>query len=593
MSEVDRLLDEAFLAYNNKDLDEAEDLARSVLTLMPSSGDGLYLLGLIAAKKNAFDPAEKLLYQAVQLYPENKQYKLSLGFVLEKQGRLDEALSFYEPFKDDAYVLAQIGFIYLQKGLFDFAKSAFDKGLSLNEGVLTAYIGLALIFRREGNFQEALSILEKGLSMGKSAELLYQLAQTCRLLEKNKQALSYIQEALQLEPTAAFYNEEGLIYEAMKYDSSAFLSYEEAIRLNSYCADAYANMGNLYFKENKLLKAEDSYKRALGIDSAFLNAHHNLALVLYKQGRLGESLEHFRSAILINPKHISSLYNLAIILEEMGEYSEAAGLYFNLLVLDDSLPDIDFRIAQTLSLLSGVGKKEKKEALTFVEGWVKNFPENVVAVYTQKALTGKKVDEALAKKYSEALYDSFASSYDQVMEKLESKSLDEIILALPTRTWHKVLDLACGTGTFALKFEQEFQSLTGVDISKNMLQKADETEKYNRLCHQDIFSFLSNEETLYSLIVASDVIPYLQQLDLLFELVFAHLEEQGVFMFTVETDDTLSQEELQSTGRMVYPSKLVKEMLLKAGFKIEMQKEFPMRKEGTSFAKGVLFSVIK
>ena len=379
---------------------------------MPSSGDGLYLLGLIAAKKNAFEPAEKLLYQAVQLYPENKQYKLSLGFILEKQGRLDEALSFYEPFKEDAYVLAQIGFIYLQKGLLDFAKSAFDKGLSLNEEVLTAYIGLALIFRREGNLKEALSILEKGLLKGKSAELLYQLAQTCRLLEKNKQALLYIQEALQLEPTAAFYNEEGLIYEAMKYDSSAFLSYEEAIRMNSYCADAYANMGNLYFKENKLMKAEDSYKRALGIDSAFLNAHHNLALVLYKQGRLGESLEHFRSAILINPKHISSLYNLAMILEEMGEYSEAAGLYFNLLVLDSSLPDSDFRIAQTLSFLSSVGKKEKKEALTFVEGWVKNFPENVVAVYTQKALTGKKVDEALAKKYSEALYDSFASSYD-------------------------------------------------------------------------------------------------------------------------------------------------------------------------------------
>ena len=593
MSEVDRLLDEAFLSYNNKDLDEAEELARSVLTLMPSSGDGLYLLGLIAAKKNAFEPAEKLLYQAVQLYPENKQYKLSLGFVLEKQGRLDEALSFYEPFKEDAYVLAQIGFIYLQKGLLDFAKSAFDKGLSLNEEVLTAYIGLALIFRREGNLKEALSILEKGLLKGKSAELLYQLAQTCRLLEKNKQALIYIQEALQLEPTAAFYNEEGLIYEAMKYDSSAFLSYEEAIRMNSYCADAYANMGNLYFKENKLMKAEDSYKRALGIDSSFLNAHHNLALVLYKQGRLGESLEHFRSAILINPKHISSLYNLAMILEEMGEYSEAAGLYFNLLVLDSSLPDIDFRIAQTLSFLSSVGKKEKKEALTFVEGWVKNFPENVVAIYTQKALTGKKVDEALAKKYSEALYDSFASSYDQVMEKLDSKSLDEMISCLPKRKWQKVLDLACGTGTFALKFDQEFHSLTGVDISKNMLQRAEETEKYNRLCHQDIFEFLTDEESLYSLIVASDVIPYLQQLDHLFELVFAHLEEEGVFMFTVETDDSLSHEELQVTGRMVYPTKLVKEMLLKAGFKIEMQKEFPLRKEGTSFANGVLFSAVK
>lgn len=593
MTEADRLLDEAFLAYNNKDFDEAEDLARSVLTLMPSSGDGLYLLGLIAGKKNAFEPAEKLLYQAVHLYPENKQYKLSLGFVLEKQGRLDEALSFYEEFKEDAFVLSQIGFIYLQKGLTDFAKSAFDKALSLNESVLTAYIGLALLLRREENFDEALNVLQKALSFGKSAELLYQLAQTSRLLKKNNQALSYIKEALALEETAAFYNEEGLIYEAMKTYSAAFLSYEDAIRLNSYYADAYANMGNLYFKEGKLNKAEDAYKRAIGIDSSFLNAHHNLALVLHKQGRVGECLEHFRSAILINPKHISSLYNLAVILEESGEYSEAAGLYFNLLVLDNTLPDIEFRIAQVLSLLAQTGKKEKKQALTFIEGWVKNFPDNVVALYTQKALTGKKVDEALAQKYSEALYDSFASSYDKVMEKLESKSLAEILNALPQRKWNHVLDAACGTGTFALKFEQEYDSLTGVDISKNMLMEADKTFKYTRLVHQDIYSFLQEDKEEYSLIVASDVIGYLPQVDQLFKAVYAKLEEKGIFAFTFETNDLLKEGELQPSGRMVYPTAPLKDLLLKQNFKIEVQKEFLMRKEGTSFAKGMLFVVSK
>lgn len=593
MTEVDRLLDEAFLAYNNKDFDEAEDLARSVLTLMPGSGDGLYLLGLVASKKNAFEPAEKLLYQAVQLYPDNKQYKLSLGFVLEKQGRLDEALSFYEPFKEDAYVLSQIGFIYLQKGLTDFAKSAFDKALSLSESVLTAYIGLALIYRRENDFAKAFDTLEKGLLQGKSAELFYQLAITCRLLEKNKQALSYIKQALEMEETASFYNEEGLIYEALGYIPSALLSYEDALRQNSYCADAYANMGNLYFKENKLIKAEDSYKRALGIDNSFLNAHHNLALVLYKQGRVGESLEHFRSAILINPKHISSLYNLAVILEETGEYSEAAGLYFNLLLLDNTLPDIEFRIANTLSLLSGMGKKEKKQALTFAEGWVKNFPDNVVALYTQKALMGKKVDDELAKKYSEALYDSFASSYDQVMEKLESKSVDEILKTLKPKEWTNVLDLACGTGIFGLQFKQNHTSLTGVDISKNMLQKAEETDCYSRLIHQDILSFLSADQQEYSLIVASDVIPYLPSVESLFENVYQRLEKEGVFIFTLETDDSLKEGCLKETGRTLYPVSFIQEVLLKTGFQIEVQKEFQMRKEGASFAKGALFMVVK
>lgn len=593
MTEVDRLLDEAFLSYNNKEFDEAEDLARSALRLMPSSGDGLYLLGLIATKKKALEPAEKLLYQAVQLYPDNKQYKLSLGFALEKQGRLDEALSFYEPFKEDAFVLSQIGFIYLQKGLADFAKTAFEKSLELNEAVLTAYIGLALIQRRQNNLTEALALLEKASLFGQSAELYYQTAQTLRLLNKNKLALTNIQKALELEETDSFSNEEGLIYEALGYFKSAFLSYEHAIRLNSYCADAYANLGNLYFKENDLRHAEDSYKRALGIDNSFLDAHHNLALVLYKQNRLGESLEHFRSAILINPKHISSLYNLAVILEETGEYSEAAGLYFNLLVLDNTLPDIDFRIAHTLSLLAGLGKKEKKQALTFAEGWVKNFPDNPVAVYTQNALMGKKADAALAKKFSEVLYDAFAPSYDDLMQKLESKSIEEISENLPQKEFKNILDLACGTGTYSLKLKYNFNSLTGVDISKKMLEKAKEKSLYTRLIHQDIISFLEEDKQSYDLIIASDLIPYLPEVMPLFKGVFNRLETEGVFAFTVETDEKLKEGTLVETGRSLYPTSVIQTALNEVGFQSIMQKEFPMRKEGTSFAKGKLFIVRK
>ena len=205
----------------------------------------------------------------------------------------------------------------------------------------------------------------------------------------------------------------------------------------------------------------------------------------------------------------------------------------------------------------------------------------------------RKVDEALAQKYSEALYDSFASSYDKVMEKLESKSLAEILNALPQRKWNHVLDAACGTGTFALKFEQEYDSLTGVDISKNMLMEADKTFKYTRLVHQDISSFLQEDKEEYSLIVASDVIGYLPQVDQLFKAVYAKLEEKGIFAFTFETNDLLKEGELQPSGRMVYPTAPLKDLLLKQNFKIEVQKEFLMRKEGTSFAKGMLFVVSK
>lgn len=592
MSTLDEMLDQAFWAYNQKDYDAAEDLARQVLTIAPAQGDGLYLLGLIASKMGAYEPAEKLLYQAVQLYPDNKQYKLSLGFILEKQGRLDEALSFYEAYKEDAFVLAEIGFIYLQKGQPDFAKSAFDKSLFLNSAVLTAYIGKALILRRQGALQESLTLLQEGVNQGQSAELYYQLAMAYRLLGKLKPAKQAIENALKMEEVASFYNEKGLIEEAEGLMQSAKISYETALSKNAYLADAYFNLGNIYLKEKNFKKAEDAYKRALGVDKDFLNAHHNLALVLHEENRLTEALEHLRSVIILDSNHTSSLYNLAIILEETGDYSEAAGLYFNLLSQNKEIPDLNFRIQNTLTFLAKGDKKDKKQALSFAKGWVKNFPDSVVAVYTHASLTGEKVTPELSQKYAEVLYDAFALSYDAKMQKLEVGVLKKMGEFLHQKTFKNVLDLGCGTGNL-VSYLEKANSLTGVDISKNMLLKAKEKEAYTRLVHQDILSFLEEDDVSYDLVVASDVTGYFSNMELFLKRVYEHLTKEGTFLFTIELGDSQLDEALLENARFVYKESFVTNLLLKTGFSIQTKEEIQLRKEGDGMAQGILYATSK
>lgn len=592
MSQIDSLLDTAFDLFNQKDFDYAEELARNVLRLSPTNGDALYLLGLIASRVSAYEPAEKLLYQAVQLYPDNKQYKTSLGFVLEKQGRLDEALSFYEEFKDDAFVLAQIGFIYLQKGLYDFANSAFDKALELNSSVLTAYIGKALFVRHQNLHEKSLEFLLLAKDKGESGELFYQLSVSYRLLGRYQEAHEAILKALTFDEVASFYNEKGLIEEALLLDDEAIFSYEKALKLNSYFADSYANLGNIYLRQNKLRKAEDSYKRAIGIDDKFVNAHHNLALLLYKEDRLNESLEHFRSVILIEPKNISALYNLAIVLEDLGDYSEAAGLYFNVLVSDNRFPDIHFRIANVLTMLTKKGRKEKKQALDFANGWIKNFPDNVICQYTYAALNGDKISKELAQKYSEILYDAFAKSYDETMKKLQSKTLDEVVSLLPNDKFEKVLDLACGTGTLALKLEHKPCHLTGVDISNNMLLLAQEKNMYDELIHDDILSFFETNEDTYSLIVASDVMGYFDDISSFLKEVYSHLTKDGCFVFSIEETNE-SDVFLAPIGRYLYHPEFVKKELIKSGFSVLEEKHIDLRNEGAEKAKGVIFKCQK
>lgn len=589
---IETSLDMAFQAYNQNKFETAEELVRDVLTIAPANGDALYLLGLIAYRSNALEPAEKLLYEAVKLYPDSAQYALALAGVLQKAGRLDEALTFYEKYKETALVLSQIGYIYLQKGQDDFARSAFQKALEKEANCLNAHIGTALLARREGENTRALQILNAMADVGQNdAEFLYQTAIQNRLCGQYEEALSAIEKSLNILPTASSYNEKGLILESLNRLPEAQNAYETAIESDSYAADAYANLGNLYLKAGNYRRAEDSYKRALALDADFLNAHHNLAIALCKQNRKAEGLEHYRAALLINPHHISGLYNLAMILEEMGDYSEAAGLYFNILTLKQQPAGIEFRIANTLAALWEQGKKSRKEALDFAKGWVKHFPESDIAQHTLNALTHNKKDDLMLKKYVESLFDAFADTYDETMEHLSATALQtaaDYLNETLRDDYGDVLDLACGTGYFCTLFHKKYNTLTGVDISEKMLAKARLRNCYTQLVRQDIFDFLKADEKSYHLILGVELTPYLADLKEMMTLVMSRLRADGLFLLSIETTEK-EDIYLSAQGRYLYRPEYVENLLKQIGFSMIQKKDIFLRKEGQGQASGVFY----
>lgn len=583
MSDIDTSLDAAFQAYNNHQFDMAEDLVRDVLTISPTNGDALYLLGLIAYRANAYEPAEKLLYEAVKFYPQQENYTLALASVLQKTGRLDEALSYYSKYPNNATGMAQTGYIYLQKGQTDFAGSAFKKALELDKKCLTAFIGEALIERQNGNHTNALKKLVQAQSIGVNAELNYQLSVQYRLNGNFALALDYINLALADETTASFLNEKGLVFEALQDDISAQKAYEEAIELNAYAPDSFYNLGNIYLRQENYRQAEDYYKKALALDADFLNAHHNLAIALCKQNRKPEGLEHYREALIIQPTHIPTLYNLAMMLEEMGDYSESAGLYFNVLALKAKPDMIEFRIANTLAALSEIGKKESKEAIDFAKGWVKHFPESLVAQHTLNALTHTIKDTSKITAYAKQLYDLFAKTYDLTMEKLEAQGLLTVlsyINQLPDNTLGDVLDLACGTGMFSVGLNKQFISLTGVDISAEMLKYAKQKEKYTSLIEQDVLTYLETTDKHYDLICAVELSGYVADIERLIKQVKNHLKATGRFVLTIENTAT-DKVYLSEQGRYLYRPDYIQNILKQNGFQSIDKQEIQLRKEGT------------
>ena len=80
-------------------------------------------------------------------------------------------------------------------------------------------------------------------------------------------------------------------------------------------------------------------------------------------------------------------------------------------------------------------------------------------------------------------YDSMASYYDKVLEPILWKMRRKIINVCNIKKGMKILEVACGTGTQAVRFKKAGAEYTGVDLSPAMLEVA-KTKNLNCL-HAD------------------------------------------------------------------------------------------------------------
>jgi len=100
-----------------------------------------------------------------------------------------------------------------------------------------------------------------------------------------------------------------------------------------------------------------------------------------------------------------------------------------------------------------------------------------------------------------------------------------------------ILDLGCGTGLFGPQLRPLARTLTGIDLSSNMLKKAEQRQLYDQLICGDIAEFLEAQSQAFDLAVAADVFVYIGDLSRVFRGVRGALRDGGLFGFSVESTD--------------------------------------------------------
>lgn len=139
-------------------------------------------------------------------------------------------------------------------------------------------------------------------------------------------------------------------------------------------------------------------------------------------------------------------------------------------------------------------------------------------------------------------YNHFASVYDELTENVEYKKRFDYLISFFVKynigSGAKVLDLACGTGSFSELFSNAGYNVTGIDLSDEMLTVADSKCKGKvRLIKGDMASFKLSQK-YDACICCLDSINHLNELEQVksaFNCVHSSLKKGGLFIFDVNT----------------------------------------------------------
>ena len=276
--------------HRAKDLSQAEELYRAVLSLAPDHPDANHNLGAIAVECGQFLAAVPFFQAALQANPKNRQYWVSLVDALIQAG--EYALA--EDILEDARRAGLAG----------------DAAGELVERLVDAAMRRA---RHARPVQGRMAPAEQCAELNRlfEAEKFEDVVRLGR-----KMTRQYPQCPMGFKSLSAALMRQGQLDKAIE-------PMRQALQLYPCDADMLSNYGLARSLQGDLVQAEVLLRQAVGHAPRFTQGWINLAIVMRAQARLEAAERAYRSALDAGGDDPKVLLNLSILLGEMHRFADA------------------------------------------------------------------------------------------------------------------------------------------------------------------------------------------------------------------------------------------------------------------------------
>lgn len=556
------LLNQAVQAYQQGLLEKARTIYQQIISIEPNHPDALLALANIAVDLHEDKDAQMYLERGVATHPELAEFHGHLANILMRQNKIEQAQQLYKQAlqikPDYAEAHHNLGILYYKTQRRDEALRCFATAVQINPEYVDAHYSLGLLFLAQQQYDHAFTEFNNVIRLYPGhLSAQYQLANIYLQRQELGQALEHYQEVLKYQP-------------------------EHLETLN--------NIGVILFQQGNYQDAIQYFFRVITIDPKHNQARHNMASVLMKLYRFTEALEQYQQLVELLPDDVETHYNLGVALYELNQFE--AAIKENLWVIAHE-PNY---IAAYINLGAAYMKKsDLPQALYYYQKVLALQPDNASVNYLVAALTGAQNPQQPPEIYIRQLFDQYAFHYDQhITQTLKynvPQQVREIIRDIPDIPQQNLslLDLGCGTGLSGAAFRDMAKRLVGVDLSTKMLDFARAKGIYDELIEGGLIAVLNKISEKYDLIIATDTLVYLGDLQPLFSACRKVLNENGHFAFSTElliNDD--HDYVLQKTGRYAHKPDYIYNLAEQLGYAVVTQQQVVLRVQEDQPCQGVI-----